>query len=310
MWDVGELGEADIARGVQAQAPRLVHAFHAWRTGALALGLTAQLRVPLVVTLTGTDANHDLLDAARAATVQRVLNAAAAVTVFHSSITARVIAALPGLGGRVVEIPQAVRFDRREPMQWPAAFPLPPDRVLLVAPNGIRAVKDPLVLLPGLAPVAARHPGLRLAYAGPILEAAVGEALLSALREQPWAHYLGALPRAQVATLLEMADVVVNSSVSEGGMANSVLEALSLGRAVLASDIEGNRSLIDHERTGLLFRDRDDLTVQAERLVGDAALRARLGAAGRARIERDYPPHREIDAYVALYRSLGVRPSR
>jgi len=113
-----------------------------------------------------------------------------------------------------------------------------------------------------------------------------------------------------VATLLEMADVVVNSSVSEGGMANSVLEALSLGRAVLASDIEGNRSLIDHERTGLLFRDRDDLTVQAERLVGDAALRARLGAAGRARIERDYPPHREIDAYVALYRSLGIRPSR
>jgi glycosyltransferase involved in cell wall biosynthesis len=103
---------------------------------------------------------------------------------------------------------------------------------------------------------------------------------------------------------------VVNSSVSEGGMANSVLEALALGRAVLASDIEGNRSLIEHELTGLLFRDQDDLGVQAERLVIDPALRARLGAAGRAHVERNYPPHREIDAYVALYRSLGVRPAR
>ena len=310
MWDVGALGEADIVRGVEAQAPRLVHAFHAWRTGPLALGLTAQLRVPLVVTLTGTDVNHDLVDADRAATVQRVLDAAAAVTVFHSSITARVVAARPGLAGRVAEIPQAVRFDWREPVEWPAAFPLPPDRVLLVAPNGIRAVKDPLILLPGLAPVATRHPGLRLAYAGPILEPAVGEALLAALSERPWAHYLGALPRARVATLLEAADVVVNSSVSEGGMANSVLEALSLGRAVLASDIEGNRSLIDHDVTGLLFRDRDDLAVQAERLVSDPTLRARLGAAGRARVDRDYPPHREIDAYVALYRSLGIPPTR
>ena len=46
VWDVGALGEADIVRGVEAQAPRLVHAFHAWRTGPLALGLTAQLLRP------------------------------------------------------------------------------------------------------------------------------------------------------------------------------------------------------------------------------------------------------------------------
>ena len=308
VWDVSALDEAELVRGVVTQAPRLVHAFHAFRTGPLAVDLARRLGVPYLVTLTGTDVNHDLVAADRREIVRRVLIGAAAVVVFHRSIAAVLTAALPEVAARVVEIPQAVWFDRHDRADMPAEWGRPADHVLVLFPGGIRTVKNPLVVLRGLDPVAARHPRLRLAYAGPVLEPAEGEALLAGLSGRPWARYLGPVPHPQMAALLAAADVVVNSSVSEGGMANSVLEALALGRAVLASDIEGNRSLIEHERTGLLFRDQDDLTVQAERLVTDPALRARLGAAGRARVERDYPPHREIDAYVALYRSLGVLP--
>jgi len=208
----------------------------------------------------------------------------------------------------VVEIPQAVKFAATEPLDLAAAWPLPPERVLVVFPGGVRAVKAPRVTLRGLEPVAARYPRLRLAYAGPILETPEGDALLEALRARPWARYLGAIPHAQMASLLGQADVVVNSSVSEGGMANSVLEAMALGRPVLASDIEGNRSLVEPEVTGLLFATVEELSAQAERLVGDADLRGRLGAAGRRLVEREYPPHREADGYVGLYRSLGAVP--
>ena len=72
-----------------------------------------------------------------------------------------------------------------------------------------------------------------------------GEALLRGLSSLPWARHIGTVPHAQMASLLSQSDVVLNCSVSEGGMANSVLEALMAGRAVLASDIEGNRSLVD-----------------------------------------------------------------
>jgi glycosyltransferase involved in cell wall biosynthesis len=108
-----------------------------------------------------------------------------------------------------------------------------------------------------------------------------------------------------MASLLARADVVLNCSISEGGMANSVLEALALGRAVLASDIEGNRALIEHEVTGLLFRDEAELAAGAERLITDAPLRQQLGAAGRALVERLYPPSREIDGYLAVYHRLS-----
>ena len=87
-------------------------------------------------------------------------------------------------------------------------------------------------------------------------------------------------------------------------MANSVLEALALGRAALAADIEGNRSLIEDGVTGLLFRDEAELERQAERLIADPALRARLGAAGRLLVERSYPPAREVDGYLDVYRRL------
>ena len=41
VWDTSALDEAEMLRGVVAQAPRLVHAFHAWRTGPLASTSTA-----------------------------------------------------------------------------------------------------------------------------------------------------------------------------------------------------------------------------------------------------------------------------
>ena len=310
VWDLSLATEADVLRDVAAARPWLVHAFHALRAGPLAAELARRLRVPYVVTLTGTDVNHDLVEPDTTATVRRVLNGAAAITVFHHSIAARLTGALPAAAPRVVEIPQAVRFERRDPVDLGASWTMPEDRLLVLFPGGIRRVKNPLVVLRGLQRVVARHPRVMLAYVGPILEPAEGKALLDALLARPWARYLGSIPHTQMAALLAQADVVVNSSVSEGGMANSVLEALALGRAVLASAIEGNRSLIEHEVTGLLFHDEAELTAQAERLVSDPALRARLGAAGRARIERDYPPRREIDAYLALYRSLGVPPPR
>ena len=308
VWDLSASAEPDVLASILAARPCLVHVFHAYRAGPLALEAARRLAVPLVVTLTGTDANHDLVEPGSGATVARVLTAAAAVTVFHRSITARLADALAEVVPRVAEIPQAVAFARTDPVDLAALWRLPSDRLLVLFPGSIRRVKRPLLALRGLEPVAARHPRLKLAYAGPVLEAAEGDALLGALRSRPWARHLGTVPHTQMASLLAQADIVVNSSVSEGGMANAVLEALALGRAVLASAIDGNRSLIEHDVTGLLFTDQDDLTTQAERLVTDPDLRARLGAAGRTRIERDHPPSREIDAYLTLYRSLVALP--
>jgi glycosyltransferase involved in cell wall biosynthesis len=304
VWDLSTTPEAAVAAEIEASHPALIHAFHAYRVGPLALRLARRAELPLVVTLTGTDANHDLLDADRAPVVRRVLEGAAAIVAFHESIAARVRSVLPDVGARLHVIPQASRLDEQS-FDLGARWPLPSDRVLFLFAAGIRPVKRPRFALQALAPLAARHSMLRLAYAGPLLDREEGEALLRQIDRCPWARHLGVVPHAAMGSLLRAADVVLNCSVSEGGMANAVLEALTMGRAVLASDIDGNRSLVEDGVTGLLYRDVDGFQRAAERLITDSALRTRLGRAGRERVLREYPPTREIEGYLTLYRRLA-----
>jgi glycosyltransferase involved in cell wall biosynthesis len=307
--DLSIIPDTALEAALAAERPALIHAFHAYRTGPLALRWARNLEIPLVVTLTGTDANHDLFDPDRAPVVRRVLEGAARVTVFHASIAARVSAALPDLTRRLVVVPQAVRLDAREPFDLAARWTVPPDRTLFVFPAGLRPVKRPTLPLDPCERLVARYPGLRLLYAGPLLDPDEGEAFLRALAGRPWAGSVGAVPHGQMASLLEQADVVLNCSLSEGGMANSVLEALALGRAVLASDVEGNRSLIEDGVTGLLFRDADDFEARAARLIAEPALRARLGRAGRDLVAGRYAPARETEGYLDVYRALVPVPA-
>ena len=224
---------------MEAYQPSLVHAFHAFRVGPVALWLARRAEIPLVVTLTGTDANHDLFDAERAPVVRRVLEGAAAVTAFDASIVARVAAALPDVGTRLVVVPQAVRFDAPQPFDLAARWALPAGACPPLFPAGIRMVKRPRLPLPAFDRVVTACPHVRLLYAGPVLDEDEGRALARELSGRTWARHLGAVPHAQMPSLLSQADVVMNCSLSEGGMANSILEAFAQGCAVLASDIAG-----------------------------------------------------------------------
>ena len=311
IWDLSTQDEVAIEAEIHGFAPSVIHAFHAWRTGPVALRLARRAEIPLVVTLTGTDANHDLFDPERAAAVRRVLEGASRIVVFDDSIGERVARVLPDLQARIARVPQAADLPSGVAFDLAAAWPgLPSARVLFAFPAGIRPVKRPRLPLSALDGVAERHPRMRLLYAGPIIDQDEGDRLLEAVAARPWARYVGTVPHAAMASLLAQSDVVLNCSVSEGGMANSILEALACGRAVLAADIEGNRSLVAHDVSGLLFRDPASLAATAERLIGDEALRARLGAAGRAHVSDNFPTSREVDGHLVIYQAFTPATTR
>src|SRR5262245_34482528 len=305
LWDLSMVSAATVESEVQACRPTLIHAFHAYRAGPLALSLAHRVEAPLVITLTGTDANHDLFDAERAPVVHRVLEGAARITVFDQSVAHRVTAAASGLGPRIVAVAQAVSWLGTDSFDLAARWSLPPGAVLFVLPAGLRAVKDPLFAMGPLGQLVKTIPEIRLLYAGPVLEPSIGEALSRAVSPLPWARYFGEVPHTQMASLLSQADVVLNCSVSEGGMSNAVLEALSLGRAVLASDIEGNRSIVTDGVTGLLYRDPVEFERRAGALARDPALRERLGRGGAALVAARFAPSRELDGYSAIYDELA-----
>jgi glycogen(starch) synthase len=81
------------------------------------------------------------------------------------------------------------------------------------------------------------------------------------------------------------------------------LEAMSLGKPVLASRIGGILELIEHERTGLLFNpdDVDDFCHQAKRLIEQEGLRRDLGSQARRTMLRERDWKILVRRYGAVY---------
>ncbi len=100
-------------------------------------------------------------------------------------------------------------------------------------------------------------------------------------------------------------DVVVLTSDNEGTPV-SLIEAQAAALPVLATDVGGVRSVVEHGVSGLLAGadDLDALTQGLRELVRDAGLRAQMGQAGRERASARFTLARLADDHARLYREL------
>jgi glycosyltransferase involved in cell wall biosynthesis len=113
----------------------------------------------------------------------------------------------------------------------------------------------------------------------------------------------GFVPHDELQRLYARAAVVACPSRREGfGVA--CLEAMAHARPVVATSVGGLRDLVVDEQTGLVVPPRNPAALREalERLLGDAALRRRLGAAGRERARERFSWESVTDATVAAYR--------
>jgi glycosyltransferase involved in cell wall biosynthesis len=103
------------------------------------------------------------------------------------------------------------------------------------------------------------------------------------------------------------------------GLSQALLEAMALGLPVLASEAGGNSDLVTSGETGLLVPPLDPVAwaLALDRVLGDAAFRARIAGAGRTLVRRDFTLERTAERTEAVYgeaierrRLLGGRRSR
>lgn len=108
-----------------------------------------------------------------------------------------------------------------------------------------------------------------------------------------------------VSDVLAAADLFVLPSHEEG-MSQSLLEAMAAGLPTVASDIAGNRSLIDDGREGRLVPPRraDALAAAILAMIDNPADAAELGAAARQRVSREHSLEKMADDYLAVFERL------
>ncbi len=108
--------------------------------------------------------------------------------------------------------------------------------------------------------------------------------------------------RADVLSLHKAFDVFALSSITEG-LGTALLDAMACRRPVVASRTGGIDEAVEDGRTGLLVEPRDEagLADALVTLLEDDARRARMGDAGRARVEEKFSVDRMIADTLAAY---------
>jgi putative glycosyltransferase (TIGR04348 family) len=202
---------------------------------------------PLIVVLTGTDLYRDL---ATDESARRSLDLATAIVALQERAPD--------------ELPP--RWRRKTTVIYqsaPALAPLPrPKRHFEVLVAGhLRPEKDPALAMRLAEALAADSP-VRIVHAGAALDAALGKQAQRTARRNPRYAWIGALSRGQARARMRRAHLLLHPSLMEGG-AQVIVEAVSGGTPVVASDCAGNVGMLGAGYAGLFP-------------VGDAAAAAAL----------------------------------
>jgi glycosyltransferase involved in cell wall biosynthesis len=193
----------------------------------------------------------------------------------------------------------AERFAPQDDNETRRTLGIPPDAPVVGILAALRPEKNHELFLAGTQQILRRLPTARFIVVGDGPKRAALEIHAEQLGVKQSVHFLGT--RADVPALLAACDLVALTSHNEAAPV-SVLEALSVGKPVVASDVGSVRETVRDGETGRLFPagDLDAYAAAVTELLVDADARKRMGAAGRRLVVE----HWSLDAMVRGYEDL------
>jgi glycosyltransferase involved in cell wall biosynthesis len=147
---------------------------------------------------------------------------------------------------------------------------------------------------------AQRGSGIRVVAAG------TGPLAESLRRDYSGLEFVGHKSGDALRKLVERASFIVVPSILQENCPMVVLEAMAAGKAVIASRNGGIPELVDEGKTGLLFEvgNADELRTKMRILASDAALRAEMGRAARAKVKIDFSINKHNEQLLRIYESV------
>ncbi len=152
------------------------------------------------------------------------------------------------------------------------------------------------------------HACFVLAGSGPLLDC-----LVRAVREDRLEGQIKILGwRDDIQDLMKAADLFVLPSYFMEGLPVSILEAMACGKPVIATHHKGCEDVVVDGETGFLVpvKQPAPLAERIVKLLDDPALRARMGCAGRRRVEEHYELGACTDEIVGILERVLQRADR
>jgi len=164
-------------------------------------------------------------------------------------------------------------------------------------------IKNQVLLIKAFTNIVKSNPEARLVLTGdgPLRDELEQKAKSLSLEKN--ISFLGR--RSDIPSILRNMDVFILPSLSEG-MSNTILEAMSTGKPVIATDVGGNSELVVPDETGILVPSDDVKALEtAMRIFINAPeLIKKMGAAGRKKVIKSFSIQSMVNNYEALYQDL------
>jgi glycosyltransferase involved in cell wall biosynthesis len=280
---------AAVSGRLQERRYDVVHVHWVVPNAALIVDIVGAHRVPLVVSLHGSDVFLAERLAPARALARRALGEAGAVTACSDDLRERSLR-LGSPPQRTRTVPYGVDTAAFSPERASAGprprFGAPAGATLVVAMGRLVEKKG----FATLVEAAARVPGVHVVIIGD--GDLRGELERRARDLAAPVTFTGALERAEAARALAAADVMAVPSVVDragnvDGLPNAMLEGLASGRAVVASRVAGIPDVVEDGANGLLVPPGDAaaLAEALRRLAAEPETRERLGREARRRAE-------------------------
>jgi glycosyltransferase involved in cell wall biosynthesis len=190
-----------------------------------------------------------------------------------------------------------------DPVEMRRRYGVPLDAPLVSIIAQMIPRKGYRVLLQAIPAILRQFPETRFLFCGdgadrPSLESKVAEEGLS--ERVIFTGHIKAIPSVLAAT-----DVVAHPAYREG-LGIAILEAMGMGKAVVASAVGGIPESILPPHTGFLIQpgDHDALANHVIRLLGDDELRHRVGRASAERILREFSIDGMVSGNFSVYQSV------
>lgn len=280
-----------IVKLLRDTRPDLVHT-HASKAGILGRWAAARVGIPAVHTIHGASFHYgqswysqrlyQMLERHAARSTAKFISVADAMT--DQYVTA-------GIAPRERFVTISSGFDV-EPFLSPLRpvsdvrreLGLAPDQVVIGKVARLFHLKGHEFLIEAAVPVLQQFPQVRFLLVGDGILRERYEQRLRELGIREQFVFTGLVPPTQIPELIQAMDIVAHTSEWEG-LARVLPQGLIAGKPVVSFAIDGAKEVVIPGETGYLVPRNSvaGLVTALSELVADAALRARLGAAGRAR---------------------------
>jgi len=276
--------------------PDIVHAHDVRRCGVQLLGS----RTPWVISVSGEDLHQDVIDSEHGPIVCEVMRRARRVLVPSEHAAELVAARVPGAASKVDVVARAATSLPTDGTDLRRSLGIQRQRFLVFLPGGIRPVKAQHRAISAIPKLRAAGADIEMIIAGAVQDEDYARKLQAEVDDTTGVRLMPSLARERMGAAYADADVVLNTSVFEGA-APTILEAGMLGRPVIASDVPGNRALIRHKETGLLFGDEESLAKQILALYRNRTAAGTLGVRVREDFMRRFSADREVAGLLSAY---------